>query len=262
MYSRMPHLLAIAEMLANPPVEPLLGTLSTDKVQICPQNYGIFNEEMAAEVRKTLPHIEWRLHANVRVQREHRIVDMCDWPHERDYFADVARVSQALGAPAYSAHAGRRDRATVAQVLHNTREVEQLFGIPVAVEGHYPTRGNIWLFSTWQEYRVLLESGVHFVVDLSHLNIVAYRSGFVNWGLVWELLACERCIEVHVSDNDGSGDQHRLLEQEPWWFPLLAHVNAGATVFSEGRQQNTPLREQCGELPSPAKANVHIGPAP
>ena len=95
MYSRTPHLLAIAEMLANPPVEPLLGTLSTDKVQICPQNHGIFNEEMAAEVRKTLPHIEWRLHANVRVQREHRIVDMCDWPHERDYFADVARVSRA-----------------------------------------------------------------------------------------------------------------------------------------------------------------------
>ena len=52
-----------------------------------------------------------------------------------------------------------------------------------------------------------------------------------------ELLACERCIEVHVSDNDGRGDWHQVCESTPWWHELLAHVHAGAVVFSEGNHR-------------------------
>jgi hypothetical protein len=31
-----------------------------------------------------------------------------------------------------------------------------------------------------------------------------------------EMIACERCVELHVSDNDSTGDQHRVYRVLPW----------------------------------------------
>jgi hypothetical protein len=59
---------------------------------------------------------------------------------------------------------------------------------------------------------MLLESGAHYALDLSHLHIVATASGYVEWGLLQELLASPKCLEVHLSGNDGSADQHNALD--------------------------------------------------
>lgn len=165
-------------------------------------------------------------------------MDLCDWRDELYWFAQVSHLSSLLAAPAYTAHAGRRGKASLTDVLRYTLEAEQLFGIPVGIEGHYPTKHDIWLLSTWAEYQQLLESGVHYALDLSHLHIVANASGYVELNLVRELLASPKCLEVHVSGNDGSADQHHALGLEtiPWWWSLLAEVNAEAVLFSEGRQ--------------------------
>lgn len=235
-YGRTPHLVAIAEMLVSPPEEPILGRLSTAHVQICPQNHGPFTADMAQQVRRSFPDIRWRLHANVRVHGVHRWADIGDWPQERDYFAELARVSQALLAPCYTAHAGRRQAASLQDIFRHTRELEELFGVPVGIEGHYPTHGDYWAISSWREYRALLASGVRFALDLSHLHILAITTNTWERNLVCEMLACERCLEVHVSSNNGHADQHRQLTEEPWWFQLLAYVHPNATVFSEGRQ--------------------------
>lgn len=236
-YGRRSHLLAIADMLAQPPVDPLLGTLSLRKVQLCPQNAGVLGRDTAADLCQTLPGIEWRLHANVRVGESHRVVDLCDWRQELSYFRELAAVSAALAAPVYTAHAGRRAKASVAQVLDYAREAAQLFGCSVGIEGHYPSPNDVWLFSCWEEYRILLESGVPYALDLSHLNIVAAKSGRRELALVQELLASPACLEVHLSGNDGTADQHLPLDalNPPWWFSLLSGTNPSATVFSEGR---------------------------
>jgi len=236
-YGRLPHRWAIAEMLSHPPADPVLGQLSSARVQVCPQSAGVFDREMAEEVVRCYPDIEWRLHANVRVENQHRMVDLCDWTEEQVYFRELAQVSAILRAPVYSLHAGRRDKASIGDVLRFAREAEQLFGMPVAIEGHYPTRDHTWLFASWQEYQQLLESGVCYALDLSHLNIVARHSGVVALSLVRDMLACERCLEVHVSGNDGSADQHRPLDtaSPPWWLPLLDEAHDRAVIFAEGR---------------------------
>jgi hypothetical protein len=100
-------------------------------------------------LRLNHPEIEWRLHANVQIDGQARIVDLCDWRDELYWFAQVARLSNVLAAPAYTAHAGRRGQASLTDVLRYTLEAEQLFGIPVGIEGHYPTKHDIWLLSTW-----------------------------------------------------------------------------------------------------------------
>lgn len=234
-YSQVP------EVVAHPPDEPLFGRLSTAHVQIVPQTIGLLDEEQADSLRAAFPDIQFRLHANVRVLPRHRMADLSTFDTDLDWFRQAAVISRRIGAPAYSAHAGYRRNATLAQVIENARRCADLFGCPVAIEGLYPDRHNTQLVSTWTGYRTVFGSGVPYALDLSHLNIVAHQSGRED-GLVAEMLACERCIEVHVSDNDGSGDWHQVCTDEPWWYSLLSHINPSAVIFSEGNHRRRRIR--------------------
>ena len=72
--------------------------------------------------------------------------------------------------------------------------------------------------------------------DLNRL-LITIRNAMDKTTLVAEMLACERCIEVHVSDNDGQGDWHQVCAEPPWWHPLLPHIHPHAVVFSEGNHR-------------------------
>ncbi|PLZ02397.1 hypothetical protein CY652_11760 [Burkholderia sp. WAC0059] len=218
-------------------MEPLFGALSMDHVQLVPQTFGPLDEERVDALRCAFPSTQFRLHANVRVLQRHRIADLSTFDVDLDWFKQAARISRRLDAPAYSAHAGCRHHATLDQVLDNARRCTDLFCCPVAVEGLYPDRHGKQLVSTWNEYRVVFESGVPYAIDLSHLNIVAHREGRED-GLVADMLACDRCLEIHVSGNDGTGDWHQVCSEPPWWYPLLlAGRNPGAVIFSEGNHR-------------------------
>ncbi len=52
--------------------------------------------------------------------------------------------------------------------------------------------------------------------------------------LVADMLASPACLEVHVSGNDGCGDSHQALREQPWWWPLLQHIQPRAVAFGEG----------------------------
>jgi hypothetical protein len=234
-YGRVPHLVAITDALADPPSDPLLGQLDTTRMQICPQNTGALDLEWCQQLRALHPDIEWRLHANVRTRKEHGFIDLADWPEHRSYFRELAKLSDALAAPAYSAHAGRRRHGSIEQVIEHSHALSDLFGIPVAIEGHYPIPDNIWLFSSWAEYQMLLESSAYFALDLSHLHILASRTRTIETALVIEMLTCERCLEVHVSHNNGRYDQHLPLVHVPWWLSVMELADTHGVIFSEGR---------------------------
>lgn len=227
---------AMQRAVSEAPAEPLLGSLAVTETQLCPQNRGVLTPEFAKGLREVFPGTRFRLHANVRVLPSRQIADWSSWDAQSPYWKALAATSQVLQAPAYTAHAGRRSEADLATVLESARRAQDVFGCPVGIEGHYPTRSDVFLVSSWEEYRTLFESGVPYAVDLSHLHIVAEQSGRYESTLVQEMLANERCIEVHLSSNDGTKDQHQLLTQEPWWWPLLAYINDDAVIFSEGVQ--------------------------
>lgn len=225
---------AIPACEAGELVEPCFGPLSASHVQLVPQCMGHLTEDLALSLKTAFEGTRMRLHANVRVLARHRFVDLSNMDDHLDWFMQAARVSRLLGAPAYSAHSGRRDSCSIDQMLANARRCADMFGCPVGVEGQYPDRNDSLLVSSWDEYRQVFDSGVPYVVDLSHLKIVAHRRRERQDTLVQEMLACERCIEVHVSDNDGTGDWHQVCAEPTWWTPLLAHINPLAVVFSEG----------------------------
>jgi sugar phosphate isomerase/epimerase len=219
--------------------EPVLGPLSCDHVQLCPQSTGVLNEEGAARLRAASPETKFRLHANVRVHEAREVLDATHVATHRDYFRSLARIHHLLGADAYSLHAGRRAGpvASLSGVFANVLALEDLLGAPVAVEGLYPDDRRSFFLDDWSSYAELLASDVHFAIDLSHIQIVATRWGSLRGELVRELLACERCLEVHVSDNDGFRDQHRTLAGEPWWRPFLTGLHPNAIVFSEANHR-------------------------
>lgn len=232
---------ALHRALVLPVSEPALGKLSTRHVQLVPQTCREqLTRELAQEIARRFPDTQFRLHANVRVLEKHRLnADLSAFSENTDYFAELAAISRALNANGYSAHAGSREAGSFDDVLDAARRASDAFGCAVAVEGHYPTprEGNRWNVSSWAEYRSLFDSGVPYALDLSHLNIVGHHSRIYETNLVREMLACERCIEIHLSDNDGCGDQHRMLNIGPWWWALRAYFNTAAIVFSEGNQR-------------------------
>ena len=216
--------------------DPVFGRLAIDHIQLVPQNRGMLTEALVAELREMAAHSQLRLHANVRVLPEHRFADLTNAHQHWDYFLWLAEVHRACGASIYTAHSGARKDGSWQQTLANIHRLEDLLGCPVGIEGQYPSSKPMHL-SRWHEYARLLEEDVYYVIDLSHLNIVATKSGRYETVLVRELLACERCIEVHLSDNDGSGDWHALCARQVWWMDLLDAIHPGAVVFSEGNQR-------------------------
>jgi len=218
--------------------DPLFGILSLDHVQVCPQNCrSIFDESAAKALKDAYPDTRFRLHANVRVEGRHKPdADLCAFLHYQDYFRQLASVSRVLEAPAYTVHAGVRRRSRWDDLMEHLEALEDWFGIPVGIEGHYPTPRNSYWIQDWAEYRKVLESGRPYALDLSHLNIVAVQSGVYDHVLTREMLASEQCIEVHVSHNNGQNDQHIPMDPNnpPWWMDDLEAAGEQAVIFYEG----------------------------
>jgi sugar phosphate isomerase/epimerase len=148
-------------------------------------------------------------------------------------------VNALLGADVYTLHAGTRAAGSLTSVRAAVLALEERLGIPVGVEAMYPDPKQTWLLSSWDEHRWLLESDICYALDLSHLNILARRSRWTDYGLTAALLTDPRCIEIHVSDNDGHSDRHAPLTRQPWWWGCLedaVKLNPGAVIFSEGNQ--------------------------
>ncbi|WP_145930812.1 apurinic/apyrimidinic endonuclease family protein [Acidihalobacter prosperus] len=215
--------------------EPLLGALSVEHVQICPQNPGNLSHEDAEDLMAENPDVSFRLHANVHVEGWPVDADASTFDRYPDYFNRVVDMAGAFRSPAYTWHAGHRKNATLEEIFENTRSLEERMGIPVGIEGMYPSRAD-YLISTWDEYEALFRSGVKYAIDLSHINILVHRTGERNDRLLKRLLSSDRCIEIHLSGNAGDADTHGQLANEPWWWEMLLCANPQATMFTEGGQ--------------------------
>ena len=195
------------------------------------------SEENVEILKSTFSDIRLRLHANARVFPQHQLWDASSFSQETKlYFETLAKRSKQLNAPAYSLHAGFRTNATLHQMFDNVRAIQDLFqDIPVALEGLYPNKKMPQLVDSWKEYEALLESDLYMAIDMSHLNIVAKKEGWCD-DLVKALLSSSKCLEVHVSVNDGRADQHQVAQIAPTWLPYLEVAHENAMFFSEGDQ--------------------------
>lgn len=216
--------------------EPVYGRLSTEHVQICPQNRGHINEAFCEELLRIAPGTQFRLHANAKVMPKHHFLDASTLDDSTlPYYRELADRSKRLGARVYTLHAGNQRNATREQMRDAVLRLGDIFGeCRVGVEGLYPRTREPQLIDSWPAYEWLMDQGIAYAIDLSHLKIVARADGGWQDDLVKALLINPDCVEVHVSDNDGLQDKH-LVQQEPMpWHGLLDFVQPNATIFSEG----------------------------
>lgn len=235
--------------------EPGLGRLDLTQCQLCPQNHGMLTADTLHTLHTMAPNTQFRLHANVRVDPlSHRGQDASSFrPSATPYYTTLATLSRSLRAPAYTLHAGSRANADLDRLRTNVLAIQACFDIPVGIEGMYPTTRDEYLLTRWDDYQWLLNSDLFFVVDLSHLNIVTRTERRRDEPLLLALLTAPRCLEIHLSDNDGRHDQHTPIGTTlPWWWPILEearHITDAPILFTEGNQFRS-LRMQRSALAS------------
>ncbi len=193
-------------------------SISMDYVQLCPQTPDVFTEETLAKLHEAFPKTRFQLHANVLVQPGRRMLDASSYTeHSHWYYERLAELSHFMKAPAYSLHSGYRRNCSMQTLFQNLEALQSLFEIPVLVEGMYPTKKGPeeYLISTWEEYLMVMNSGLPYAIDLSHLNIVAKQEG-KRPDIVHELIVNTNCREVHISHNNGIHDAHRIITEQIW----------------------------------------------
>jgi hypothetical protein len=232
--------------------EPTFGTLSTKHVQLCPQHSNFLTDDILNQFLIDYPKIQFRLHSDIRLKNKIGIaIDLIDFSNETMwYFKELNRLSQIINAPLYSLHAGHRTNKSLSDLFHKAHQLQDIFHCPIAIEGHYPLK-NKYLIDSWSEYQQLLDSGLNYALDLSHLNIVAFREGW-NYDLTNAMLTSTQCKEIHLSFNDGHLDNHQISHSSfnsLWvlWKKMIIDSKTNATIFSEGNQV-LELRKQAKNL--------------
>lgn len=213
---------------------PVLGTLGMSVIQLCPQNRAYIDEGIIDGLKEHFPGREIRFHANVQMESKKCILDIIDFDPGRLYWQRMRSMIQYAGCSVYSAHAGLRRKGTMNQLLKKQAAMMDFLGVPVALEGHYPAKRNPYLASTWQEWQMMYESGLPYVVDLSHAQIIAHYFKDQAHDLLLAMIESDRCLEVHVSGNDGVSDQHRPMQGDEWWLPFMNRLHPNTSIFYEG----------------------------
>lgn len=230
------------------------------KIQITPQNFCPWTPEALERFIGQYPDTQFRLHASIRLAKDtvsdkvqrfpwydlQRFIE--DPVGGTRYFARLGELNAVLGNPVYTFHSGSRpsgrDKVIRPKMIEAMGVIGELLNAPVAIETLYPRKQlegarvgmrRHWM-DTWEDHAWLLfESDLNYVVDLSHLNIIAAAEG-PNITLTRSLLSNPRMLELHLSGNNGTADQHTCLAttENAWWQPLLSDVHSGADWFTEG----------------------------
>lgn len=223
-------------------VEPLFGQLASTHVQLCPQHANFLSLDVINELMTLYPTIQFRLHSDVRlINKRGYTIDLIDFNEDTLwYFKTLSEFSKVMKAPLYSLHAGIRGNHAISELFNKAQALQEVFDCPVAVEGHYPFKSNHYFIDSWKEYEQLYLSNLPYALDLSHLNIVAFREGW-DYDLTKQMLASNNCKEIHLSFNEGRMDSHLVsqdMHNDQWevWKEMIENSGSQATIFSEGNQ--------------------------
>jgi len=229
------HVIAAVEALTNGFYTEDFGMIESDHIQLTPQARGVIDEALVDTLFDRFSGTKFRFHTNIKIEDKLKIVD-CSSPNSQAYWARVGELSNRIKAPLYSFHAGFKNECSKKRLIENYFMIERYFDCEIAIEHGYPTREGRkqWWLNCWSELDWMInKTEINYVIDLSHINIIARNEGRQD-DLLKYLLENKRCKEIHVSANDGLKDSHRRIESEQWWYAFIDNFNAESKVFSEG----------------------------
>lgn len=235
---------AMSLLIKNNPKDNCLTKWDFSEVQLCPQHIGFISSFTTQTIKDKYPNIQFRLHANVRLNRNHRPFDASHILEENlEYIKQLKEIQNQLNSKVYSYHAPMHEMSSWEKIAQNTLELQDFLNIPVAIEGLYPNKKykDLWSNSI-NAYESLLKTNLFYALDLSHLNIAYEQYSSTQREtikqLVIEMLENKNCLEIHISDNDGKHDSHKPISDEKWWLEPLnnSKINSRCVIFCESNQ--------------------------
>lgn len=168
--------------------------------------------------------------------------------HGFSYLARVARVWRDDGSCAIDTDSVHPPKTSTPAAAHFDAWLEA-HGDSRVLETMYPG----YRLGTGAELARAMDLGVRLAVDVSHL-FIQRTAGVLDDGTLRRLLAYPRVAEVHVSQNDGRHDSHRLLrgdvfglawavERERAGVPLVYEAYLHQASDDARRAQLERLRE-------------------
>lgn len=227
-YPGKPIVMAMRLISENNPKDNPVATWDLSQAQLCPQHIGKLSKFALNTLVENFPNTQFRLHANVRVDSEHRPFDAgFSLKENLEYVKLLKEAQQHIKATHYSYHAPMRNKLSWEAITDNVLELQDFLGIPVSLEGLYPNlklENDFW-HNALISYETILKKDILFALDLSHLHI-AYAQGDKLFqqnlkALTKEMLSHQNCKEIHISHNDGKHDSHKPIDSEVWWIELL-----------------------------------------
>lgn len=214
--------------------------VKTEKIQLCPQTRDVMTVEVAKFLRMNWPKVDFRLHANCKMSPWlHQFDASTPWdePWVRTYVNQMKKVQKALGASVFSWHASGHSPSNLKTAIDSTKRLSDELEVVVAIEGLYPGAHSGAVLTNEEEYEVLAKSGVPMALDLSHLYICYHQGTLKNKERIAEWLANDKCLEVHLSYNDGCRDSHASYPagELPFGWEFLLNCSKNASIFSESR---------------------------
>ncbi len=232
----------------NDPKDICIEKWDFSHVQLCPQHIGYITEASAEKIAHSNPSTQFRLHANVRVFPKHQPFDSGNsFIDNKEYITQLKVIQQKINAKYYSYHAPMRGTKTWEEIYENISELQDFLNIPVAIEGLYPNKkiaDDFWEDS-YSAYETILNKNLFFALDLSHLNIAYEQSNLEIKEkikmLAKEMISNSNCLEIHISDNDGIHDSHKVIQEEKWWLDILNNTDLphNCVIFCESLQSKS-----------------------
>lgn len=104
------------------------------------------------------------------------------------------------------------------------------------------------------------EPAIGLLLDLGHLNVAANTLGFDKFALIEKVLGeyRDKLFEVHVSENDGSRDNHQVSTANSWQIKLIREnkerLSGVPIVFEWRNSSNSETYKRYRELENLFKA--------
>ena len=161
----------------------------------------------------------------------------------RDFMSKSMEYVYALDVPYYSLHAGFRHSYDVKNsAIYNAQGefffedmlenidwfCSQFSDKSLAVENLYPVNGltDCAFCIDPEEIVKLLEADkrIYFLFDLGHLKVSANYLKFDFCKMVNSLIKsyCDRIIEIHLAENNGTGDDHLYVGKDSDQYKIIA----------------------------------------
>lgn len=233
---------SVGLIYSKKPKEYFIENWDLSHIQLCPQHIGFITDKSANELKLKYPKTNFRLHANTRLFPKLKQFDAgSNIQDEADYILKLKTISNTLKSKSYSYHAPTSEMFNWQEIRNNVLFLQDYLQIPVAIEGLYPMKKTTYWDDSFSVYETFFNSDISFALDLSHLNI-AYSKMCKNKQKEFSELAIKminspKCLEIHISSNDGTHDEHKTINSEEWWFNVLNKLeNTNTVIFCESKQ--------------------------